>query len=100
MDGLIKLRAGSQYRLFAELRNALLERYAVQHLADQRNIRSGESGMIFVTGDGDSASNLTGKASSDQSSRVVRSACRSRNAGGIESAELQSPIYLVHSNML
>ncbi len=61
MDGLIKLRAGSQYRLFAELRNALLERYAVQHLTDQRNIRGVVNSWIFVTGDGDSASNLTGK---------------------------------------
>ena len=60
MDGLIKLQAGSNYRLFAELRNALLESYAAYHLKDQQNIRGVVNSWIFVEGDGDSASNLRG----------------------------------------
>lgn len=61
MDGLIKLRAGSTYRFFGELRNALLESYAARHLADQPNLKGVVNSWIFVTGDGDSPSNLAGK---------------------------------------
>jgi hypothetical protein len=60
MDGLIKLQAGSNYRFFAELRNALLENYAARHLRDQPNLKGVVNSWIFVTGDGDSASNLSG----------------------------------------
>ncbi len=61
MDGLINLRAGSNYRFFAELRNALLESYAARHMNDQSNMKGVVNSWIFVTGDGDSSSNLKGK---------------------------------------
>jgi len=61
MDGLISLRAGSNYRFFAELRNALLESYAARHMTDQSNMKGVVNSWIFVTGDGDSSSNLKGK---------------------------------------
>ncbi len=63
MDGLISLKAGSSYRFFAELRNALLESYAARHmkdLKDQQNLKGVVNSWIFVKGDGDSASRLTG----------------------------------------
>ncbi len=61
MDGLVDLKAGSNYRFFGELKSALLERYAAQHIPDQPNLRGVVNSWIFVTGDGDSSSNLTGK---------------------------------------
>lgn len=60
MDGLIKLRAGSNYRFFAELRNALLESYAARHMPSQSNMKGVVNSWVFVTGDGDSSSNLRG----------------------------------------
>lgn len=61
MDAQINLRAGSRYRFFAELRNALLEAYAARHLSGQPNLRGVVNSWIFVEGSGESSANLTGK---------------------------------------
>jgi hypothetical protein len=61
MDGLIDLAAGSNYRFFGELKNALLEIYAARHVPDQPNLKGVVNSWIFVAGDGDSAANLKGK---------------------------------------
>ena len=60
MDGIIDLTAGSNYRFFGELKNALLERYAALHMPDQPNLKGQVNSWIFVYGDGDSAAALKG----------------------------------------
>ena len=61
MDGLVDLTAGSSYRFFAELKNALLEDYARQHAPEQSSLQGVVNSWIFVTGDGNTARNLKGK---------------------------------------
>ncbi|MFY8057158.1 MAG: hypothetical protein ACOVRM_05410, partial [Planctomycetaceae bacterium] len=61
MDGLVNLRAGSSWRFFGELKNALLEQYARQQAPDQRNLRGVLNSWIFVSGDSDQTSSLKGR---------------------------------------
>jgi len=60
MDGMIDLDAGSSYRFFGELRNALLERYAALHIPSQPSLKGVVNSWIYVFGHGDSAANLEG----------------------------------------
>ena len=61
MDGLVDLTAGSSYRFFAELKNALLEDYARQHAPEQTSLQGVVNSWIFVAGDGNTARKLKGK---------------------------------------
>lgn len=61
MDGLVNLRAGTSWRFFGELRNALLEQYARQQAPEQRNLRGVLNSWIFVSGDSDQTSALKGR---------------------------------------
>ena len=61
MDGMVNLRAGSSWRFFGELRNALLEQYARQQAPAQKNLRGVLNSWIFVSGDSDQTSSLKGR---------------------------------------
>jgi len=60
MDGMIDLKKGSEYEFFGELKNALLQNYAAQHMPDQPNMKGVVNAWLLVNGDGDSAANLKG----------------------------------------
>ena len=60
MDGMIDLKKGSEYEFFGELKNALLQNYAAQHMPDQPNMTGVVNAWLLVNGDGDSAANLKG----------------------------------------
>lgn len=61
LDGLIDLQGGTGFRMFATVNNALLESYAARHIPDQPNLRGVVNAWLYLRGEGQDASDVSGR---------------------------------------
>lgn len=60
VDAVVDLGSTQNFRMFANVDNALLERYAALHIPDQPNLRGVVSAWLYLFGEGDDPERVSG----------------------------------------